>query len=94
MAGEEGRTLAHHAFSMKITSFDDLPMSWLSHTTANVEVELVDIGRRDWDADYAAGVRDKIVLTSSQPIAVFDARSFREGALGIVSSWSVPNSTG
>ena len=79
-------------FSMKITSFDDLPMSLAeASTTANVEVELVDIGRGTADADYAAGVRDKIVLTSSQPIAVFDRAIIREGALGIVSSWSVPD---
>jgi Peptidase family M28 len=89
---KEGELWLTKPFSMKITSFDDLPMSLAeASTTADVEAELVDIGMGTADADYASGVRGKIVLTSSNPLVVFDRAVIREGALGIVSSWSVPD---
>jgi hypothetical protein len=79
-------------FSMKLTSYDDLPMSLVfASVSSDVEAELVDIGRGTDDNDYAAGVRGKIVLTTSRPSDVYERAVTREGAAGIVSSWSVPD---
>jgi hypothetical protein len=79
-------------FPMKITSYDELPMSLAEgSTSADVEAELVDIGAGTGDSDYAAGVKGKIVLTSSRPFDVYPRAVTREGAAGIVSSWSVPD---
>jgi len=71
---------------MKLASFSDLPVSLAGESTsADVEAELVDIRAGTADKDYAAGVKGKIVLTSSQPKAVFDRAVIKEGAAGIVS---------
>ncbi len=79
-------------FLMKITTYDDLPMSLAEgSTSADVEAELVDIGAGIADADYAAGVKGKIVLTNSHPAYIYDRAVTREGAAGIISSWSVPD---
>jgi len=79
-------------FLMKLTSYDELPMSLATaSTSADVEAELVDIGAGTADSDYAAGVKGKIVFTASNALAVFDRAVIKEGAAGIVSSWSVPD---
>ncbi|OGD21104.1 MAG: hypothetical protein A2W03_00865 [Candidatus Aminicenantes bacterium RBG_16_63_16] len=79
-------------FLMKITTYDDLPMSLAEgSTSADVEAELVDIGAGRGDSDYAAGVKGKIVLTSSRPFDIFERAVNKEGAAGILSSWSVPD---
>jgi hypothetical protein len=79
-------------FQMKLASYDDLPMSLArASTSADVEAELVDIGAGTSDADYAAGIKGKIVLTSGNPLEVFKRAVTKEGAAGIVSSWSVPD---
>jgi Peptidase family M28 len=79
-------------FLVKLTSYDELPMSLAeASTSADVEAELVDIGAGTADADYGAGVKGKIVLTTSRPLDVYDRAVIREGAAGIVSSWSVPD---
>jgi hypothetical protein len=79
-------------FQMKITSYADQPLSLArASTSADVEAELVDIGAGSADADYTVGVKGKIVLTSGNPLAVFGRAVTKEGAAGIVSSWSVPD---
>ena len=79
-------------FRMKLTTYDELPMSLAeASTSTNVEAELVDIGPGTNDSDYADGVRGKIVLTTGRPLMVYERAVVREGAVGIISSWSVPD---
>lgn len=79
-------------FLMKLTSYAELPLSLVEgSTTAEVEAEVVDIGEGASDKDYAAGVKGKIVLTTSKVQAVFDRAVGKEGAAGVISSWSVPD---
>jgi hypothetical protein len=79
-------------FPMKLTSYDDLPMSLVfASVSSDIEAELVDIGPGTDDSNYAMGVKDKIVLTTSRPSIVYERAVTREGAAGIVSSWSVPD---
>jgi Peptidase family M28 len=79
-------------FSLKLTSYAELPMSLVEgSTTADIEAELVDIGAGTEDKDYAVGVRGKIVLTSSKVQSIFGRAVGREGAVGVISSWSVPD---
>jgi hypothetical protein len=79
-------------FLMKLASYGEVPLSLAIYSaSADVEAELVDIGAGRTDADYAAGVKGKIVLTTSQPLAVYERAVTKEGAAGIVSSWSVPD---
>jgi hypothetical protein len=78
-------------FLMKLTSYDELPLSLATFSmSADVEADLVDIGAGTADKDYTAGVRGKIVLTTGDVRAVFDRAVTKEGAAGIISSWSVP----
>ena len=79
-------------FLMRLASYDDLPMSLVfASLSADIETELVDIGTGMSDEDYGAGVKGKIVLTSSRPYNVFERAVIKEGAAGIISSWSVPD---
>jgi hypothetical protein len=79
-------------FPMRLTSYDEMPMSLAeASTSTDVEAELVDIGTGTSDADYAAGVKGKVVLTTGHPRAVFEPAVNKEGAAGIISSWSVPD---
>ena len=79
-------------FQMKIASHEEQPMSLAEgSTSAEVEAELVDIGVGTADADYAAGVKGKIVLTSGRPLAVYERAVTKEGAAGIISCWSAPD---
>jgi hypothetical protein len=79
-------------FQVKLASYDEAPMSLArASTSVDVEAELVDIGAGISDTDYAADVKGKIVLTTGNPLAIFDRAVIKEGALGIVSSWSVPD---
>ena len=88
---DKGELWLTSPFEMKLTSYAELPMSLAAaSTSANVEAALVDIGAGTADADYAADIKGKIVLTSSHPRAVFERAVTKEGAAGIVSSWSVP----
>jgi hypothetical protein len=78
-------------FPMKLTSYAELPLSLVEgSTTADFEAELVDIGAGASEEDYAAGVKGKIVLTTSRVQNVFGRAVGKEGAAGIISSWSVP----
>jgi dienelactone hydrolase len=77
---------------MKLASYDKLPMSLArASTSADVEAELVDIGGGTADTDYTVGVKGKIVLTSANPMVMYERAVNKEGALGIVSSWSAPD---
>ena len=79
-------------FSAKLTSYAELPMSLVEgSTSADVEAELVDIGAGTSDGDYAAGVKGRIVLTTSNVKSVFGRAVGTEGAAGVISSWSVPD---
>jgi hypothetical protein len=79
-------------FQMKLTSYNELPMSLVeASTSADIEAELVDIGAGTADGDYAVGVKGKIVLTTGRPLAVYERAVTKEGAVGIISSWSVPD---
>jgi hypothetical protein len=79
-------------FLMKLASYDEVPLSLaIFSASADVEAELVDIGAGTADADYAAGVKGKIVLTSGRPLDIYERAVTKEGAAGIVSSWSVPD---
>jgi len=78
--------------SMKLTSHAELPLSLVEgSTTVDIEAELVDIGAGTSDGDYAAGVKGKIVLTTSKVQSVFGRAVVKEGAAGVISSWSVPD---
>lgn len=78
-------------FSMKLASYDEAPLSLAAFSTsADVEAEVVDIGQGTSDADFAAGVKGKVVLTGRRAAAVYGRAVTKEGAAGIVSSWSVP----
>ncbi len=78
-------------FSMKLTSYDELPLSLATFSTsADVEADLVDIGAGTADKDYAAGVKGKIVLTTGDVRQVYNRAVTKEGAAGIITSWSVP----
>ncbi len=79
-------------FPLKLTSYAELPMSLAEgSTTADMEAELVDIGAGTEDRDYAVGVRGKVVLTTSKVQSVFGRAVGKEGAVGVISSWSVPD---
>lgn len=79
-------------FLMKLTTYDDLPMSLVfGSVSTDIDAELVDIGPGTNDKDYDAGVSGKIVLTTSRPSIVYKRAVTIEGAIGIVSSWSVPD---
>jgi hypothetical protein len=78
-------------FLLKLTSYADLPISLCrDSTSADVEAELVDIGGGTANTDYQKPVRGKIVLTSSDPATIVQKAVYEEGALGIVSYWSIP----
>ena len=79
-------------FLMKLTSYDGVPLSLATFSaSADVESELVDIGAGTADGDYAAGVKGKIVLTTAPPHEIYERAVAKEGAVGIVSSWSAPD---
>ena len=76
---------------VKLTSYADLAISLCRNSlTADVTTELVDIGPGKTDGDYRQDVRGKIVLTTSDPADIAAIAVEQRGALGIVSSWSVP----
>ena len=76
---------------LKLTSYDELPMSLARNsTTVNAEAELVDVGEGTRDRDYAVDVKGKIVLASGHPSAVASWAVAGKGAVGVISSWSVP----
>ena len=88
----EGELWLTSPFQVKIASYEEQPMSLaVGSTNADVEAELVDIGAGTADADYAVGVKGKLVLTTSHLRVVYERAVTKEGAAGIVSSSSVPD---
>jgi hypothetical protein len=78
-------------FLLKLTSYADQPVSLCrDSTSADVEAELVDIGSGTASTDYQQPVRGKIVLTSSDPAVIVQKAVYEQGAVGIVSYWSIP----
>lgn len=78
-------------FLMKLASYDELPLSLaMDSTSADVEADLVDIGAGTADKDYAGGVKGRIVLTTGDERMIYDRAVTKEGAAGIITSWSVP----
>lgn len=76
---------------VRLTSYADLAIALCRNSlSADTTAELVDIGSGMTDADYRQDVRGKIVLTSSDPADISTMAVGQRGALGIVSSWSVP----
>lgn len=76
----------------KITSFEDLPMSLaLNSAPVNITADLIDIGSGLHERDYEGkDVRNKIVLTTQTPNSIAPLAILQKGAIGIVSSYSVP----
>ena len=76
---------------VRLTTVDELPMSLARNSApADVEAELVDVGEGSRPEDYGTDVKGKIVL-SDGPLGTVVQRAVTErGALGVVSSWSVP----
>jgi hypothetical protein len=78
-------------FVLKLTSYAEQPVSLCrDSTSADVEAELVDIGSGMTSGDYKQSVRGKMVLTSSDPGEVVEKAVYEQGALGIVSYWTIP----
>jgi hypothetical protein len=78
-------------YPLKLTSYADQPVSLCrDSTSADVETELVDIGSGAASTDYPQPVRGKIVLTSSDPAVIVQKAVYEQGALGIVSYWTIP----
>jgi Peptidase family M28 len=91
-AARKGELWLVAPFPMKIASYAEMPLSLVEgSTTADIEAELVDVGAGTSDKDYAAGVKGKIVLTTSKVQTVFGRAVGKEGAAGVISSWSVPD---
>lgn len=88
---KKGELWATAPYRFKITSFEDLPMSLgLNSSSVDTTAELVDIG---WatENDYARkDVKNKIVLTNQNPYMVAQKAIGEKGAIGVVSSYSVP----
>jgi hypothetical protein len=79
-------------FEVRLTTYEELPMSLARNSvTADVEGDVVDVGGGTRDEDYRTDVRGKIVLTESSPGSVWSQAVVKRGAVGIVSSWSVPS---
>ena len=70
---KKGELWVTSPFRIKLTSYAELPMSLAGNsTTADIETELVNIGAGTEEHNYAKDVKGKIVLTSSNPAAVFN----------------------
>lgn len=88
----KGELWIESPYKVKVTSFAELPNSLCrDSTTADVEAELVDVGRGTSENDYRASVQGKIVLTSSDPAVIVGRAVYEHGAAGIVSYWTIPN---
>jgi len=77
-------------FKVRITSYAEVPMSLARNSSsANVEAEIVDVGAGMSDDDYKKDVKGKFVLTTGGGAVVRQAM-FNRGAVGVITSWSVP----
>jgi Peptidase family M28 len=89
---KKGELWAVSPYNFKITSYDDLPMS-LAMNSASVDTvaELVDVGNGLLESDYEGkDVKNKIVLASQSPSTVARIAMMKKGAIGVISSYTVP----
>lgn len=73
--------------SHRLASWDAMPITLAEDSeSANLEAELVDVGKGTSESDYAGKkINGKLVLVSSQPRAVETLAIERHGAVGIIS---------
>lgn len=84
-----GELWVESPFTAKVTSFAELPVSLCRNSiSVDAVAELVDIG--EGDGEYRKPVKGRIVLTTGNPADVAERAVYKEGALGIVSSWNIP----
>ncbi|TFG42255.1 MAG: DUF4910 domain-containing protein, partial [Bacteroidia bacterium] len=89
---KKGELWVTSPYLMKLASYNDLTMSLaFASLSTDLEADLADIGAGMTDKDYANGVKGKVVLTTSNPSIVYERAVKKEGAAGIISSWSVPD---
>jgi hypothetical protein len=78
-------------FEIRLTSYAELPMSLARNSaSADVEAEVVDVGAGVSEDDYKQDVKGKIVLATGNPFVVARQAVDKRGAVGLVTSWSVP----
>jgi hypothetical protein len=89
---KHGTLKATFPYEFSITSYDDLPMSLASNSgTIDTIARLVDVGAGVREADYQdKDVKGKVVLTTENPSSVARIAISKKGAIGIISSYSVP----
>ena len=88
---KRGELWVESPYSYKITSYADLPMSLAQHSSSTeTTARLVDVGAGT-DDDYAGkDVTRSIVLTSTYPSLAVRKAVWEQGALGVISSFSIP----
>lgn len=88
----KGSLKATFPYEFNITSFDDLPMSIaINSGSRDTTAQLVYVGSGITEADYAnKNVKGKVVLTTENPSAVARLAIDGKGAIGVVTSYSVP----
>lgn len=78
-------------FEIRLTSYAELPMSLARNSSsADVEAEVVDVGAGVSEDDYKQDVKGKIVLATGNPFVVARQAIDKHGAVGLVTSYSVP----
>jgi hypothetical protein len=78
-------------FEIRLTSYAELPMSLARNSSsADVEAEVVDVGAGVSEDDYKQDVKGKIVLATGNPFVVARQAVDKHGAVGLVTSYSVP----
>ncbi|RAW00385.1 DUF4910 domain-containing protein [Pseudochryseolinea flava] len=89
---KRGVLRATYPYAFNITSFDDLPMSVaINSGSIDTTAQLVDVGGGSREEDYTnKDVKGKIVLATENPSAVARIAIDKKGAIGVVSSYSVP----
>ncbi len=89
---KKGRLRATFPYEFSITSYDDLPMSVAGNSgSIDTTAQLVYVGAGTKESDYEGkNVRRKVVLTTEDPSLVARIAINKKGAIGVVSSWSVP----
>lgn len=89
---KRGTLNATYPYAFSITSYEDLPMSLaINSGSMDTTAQLVDVGNGTLESDYIGkDVKGKIVLTTESPSAVARIAIDRKGAIGVVTSYSVP----
>lgn len=88
---KRGELWMKEPYSIKLTSFKELPLSLCKHSASvHLETELVDIGTGLLETDYKTDIKGKIVLTSSAPEHIIQRAVDEKGAAGILSYFVSP----